>query len=194
MFPPPGSSPVPGTVFVPTPTPTPAPTSGVNVGPAVAGPTFAPPIAPDPPPAPAAGPVGSTQVVVTPPASAFRVGGGPYTVPVSVMNAARLSTVTLTLTFDPSLLRVRSVSEGGFMRSGGANATFTQQAAPGRVDITIVRSADAVGATGTGSLGAVLFDAVAPGTTQVTVSGTATGPGGTAMGLQFRPANITIQP
>ncbi|MEQ1870618.1 MAG: hypothetical protein ABL961_11400 [Vicinamibacterales bacterium] len=194
VFPPPGSSPVPGTVFVPTPTPTPAPTSGVNVGPAVAGPTFAPPIAPDPPPAPAAGPVGSTQVVVTPPASAFRVGGGPYTVPVSVMNAARLSTVTLTLTFDPSLLRVRSVSEGGFMRSGGANATFTQQAAPGRVDITIVRSADAVGATGTGSLGAVLFDAVAPGTTQVTVSGTATGPGGTAMGLQFRPANITIQP
>ena len=45
------------------------------------------------------------------------------------------------------------------MRSGGANATFTQQVAPGRVDITIMRAADATGASGTGLLGAVLFDA-----------------------------------
>ena len=41
------------------------------------------------------------------------------------------------------------------MRSGGANATFTPQIAPGRVDMTITRSADATGATGTGLLAAV---------------------------------------
>ena len=73
------------------------------------------------------------------------------------------------------------------MRSGGANATFTQQVSPGRVDITITRSADATGASGTGLLGAVLFDAVAPGISTLTLSGSATGPGGTPMGLQFRP-------
>jgi hypothetical protein len=134
-------------------------------------------------------------VILTPPGTTFRVGGGPYTVPMSVVNVSRLSTITLTLTYDPAVLRVRTVQEGSFMRSGGASATFTQQVAPngGRVDITIVRSADATGASGTGLLGAVLFDAIAAGNTSLTLSGTATGPGGAAMGLQFRPVTISVQ-
>ena len=79
------------------------------------------------------------------------------------------------------------------MRSGGADATFTQQIAPGRVDITIVRSADAIGATGTGLVAALLVDALAPGGVTLSISGTATGPGGTPMGVQFRPAAVTVQ-
>ena len=102
--------------------------------------------------------------------------------------------ITVTVTFDPMLLRVRTVQEGGFMRSGGANAVFTQQVSPGRVDVTITRAADATGASGTGLIGAVLFDAVAPGTATLTMSGAATGPAGTPMGLQFRPTTVAIQP
>jgi hypothetical protein len=112
-------------------------------------------------------------------------------VPISITNVSRLSTLTLTITYDPALIRIRSVQEGSFMRSGGANATFTQQIAPGRVDITIVRPSDSTGATGTGLLGALLVDAVAPGALTLSVSGAATGPGGTPMGVQFRPA-LTI--
>src|SRR5262249_48767592 len=106
---------------------------------------------------------------------------------------SRLSTVALTLTFDPSLLRVRAVNEGSFMRSGGANATFTQQVSPGRVDVTIVRPTDVTGASGSGLLTAILFDALAPGSATLTVSGTATGPGGTPMGLRFTPVTIAVQ-
>ena len=135
---------------------------------------------------------GLAQVFLTPPAT-FRLGGGPYTVPISISNVSRLSTVTLTITFDPALVRVRSVLEGSFMRSGGANATFTQQIAQGRVDVTIVRSNDAVGATGTGLLTSLLIDALAPGTVSFSVSGAATGPGGTPMGLQFRPSVVNVQ-
>ncbi len=135
---------------------------------------------------------GTAQVVLSPPPT-FRVGGGPYTVPISITNVSRLSTLTLTITYDPALIRVRSVQEGSFMRSGGANPTFTQQIAPGRVDITIVRPSDSTGATGTGLLGALLIDAVAPGGLALSVSGAATGPGGTPMGVQFRPATVTIQ-
>ena len=131
---------------------------------------------------------------MSPPGTAFRVGAGPYTVPISISNVSRLSTISLSLTFDPALLRVRTVQEGPFMRSGGANATFTNQVAPGRVDITITRSGDATGATGTGLLAALLFDAVAAGNTSLTVSGAATGPGGTPMGLQFRPITVSVQP
>jgi hypothetical protein len=115
-------------------------------------------------------------------------------VPVSVTNASRLSTIALTITFDPALLRPRVVQEGSFMRSGGASATFAQQVSPGRIDITIARASDATGATGTGLLAAVLFDALAPGAATLTVNGTATGPGGTPMGLQFTPVRVTIQP
>jgi hypothetical protein len=138
--------------------------------------------------------VGLAQVTLSPPGTTFRVGAGPYTIPISVTNVSRLSTVSLTLTFDPALLRVRSVQEGSFMRSGGANAAFTQQIAPGRVDITITRASDATGASGTGLLAAVLLDAVAPGNATLTLSGAGSGPGGTAMGLQFRPVSLTIQP
>jgi Flp pilus assembly secretin CpaC len=189
---PPGSTPVPGTVLVPTPSPAPPPAlpAPVPEPPQAA----APPATSDPLAAPPSPGLGAAQVILTPPGTTFRVGAGPYTVPVSITNVSRLSMVTLTLTFDPALLRVRAVNEGSFMRSGGANAAFTQQVAPGRVDITISRAADATGATGTGLLGAVLFDAVAPGRATLSVSGTGTGPGGTPMGLQFRPVTISIQP
>ena len=50
------------------------------------------------------------------------VGGGPYTVPISVTSVPRMSTVSLTITYSPGLLRVRSVQEGSFMRQGGVNA------------------------------------------------------------------------
>ena len=113
--------------------------------------------------------------------------------PLSIVGAARLSTISLTVTYDPAVLRVRSVQEGSFMRLGGGNATFTQQAAPGRIDITITRADDATGASGTGLLAAIVFDAVAPGMSQLTVSGVGTGPGGTAMGLQFRPVTVAVQ-
>jgi len=132
-------------------------------------------------------------VIVSPPAGALRVGQGPYNIPLSVTGAQRLSTVTLTVTFDPRILRVRSVQEGSFLRSGGANVTFTQQVNGGRIDITILRAADATGVSGTGVLAAILFDPIAPGNVTLTTSGTATGPGNTPMALQFRPVSLTVQ-
>jgi hypothetical protein len=139
------------------------------------------------------GQVGGAQVILTPPSTQFRVGGGPYNVPISIVNAARISTITLTITFDPNELHVRAVQEGSFMRTGGATATFTQGVTGNRIDVTITRGANTTGATGTGVLAAILFDAVAPGTVTLSVSGAATGPGGTAMGLQFRPITVTVQ-
>jgi hypothetical protein len=137
--------------------------------------------------------LGSAQVTIAAPGTAFRVGGGPYSVPISISGATRLTTITLTITFNPALLRVRTVQEGSFMRTGGGSVSFNQQPGPGRVDITISRGADATGASGTGLLANLLFDAIAPGSATLTVSGAATGPGGTPMGLQFRPVTVTVQ-
>ena len=156
----------------------------------------APPAAPTPPaqepPITTPG-VGSAQVILAAPTAPMRIGGGPYSVPISISGATRLTTITLTVTFNPAVLRVRSVTEGSFMRTGGGVVSFNQQPAPGRVDITISRGADATGASGTGLLANLLFDAIAPGTSTLAVSGAATGPGGTPMGLQFRPVTVTVQ-
>ena len=139
---------------------------------------------------------GAGQIVMSAPGTDFRPGGGPYTVPISITGASRVSTVSLTVTFNPAVLRVRTVQEGAFMRSGGANATFTQQADPsgGRVDIAILRTADTTGIAGTGVLAALIFDAIAPGPANLSITGTATAPGGAMLPLQFAaPPTITVR-
>jgi general secretion pathway protein D len=167
---PPGSSQIPGTTAVAA---------------APSPPAAAPATNPAAPLVTAAG----AQIVVTPPGTDFRVGAGPYTVAISATNATRLSGLSLTVTFNPSALRVRAVQEGSFMRAGGAQATFTQMvdAVTGRIDIAIVRTGDATGVAGTGLLAAVLFDAVGGGAANLSVTGTATAPGGSAASLQVTP-------
>jgi general secretion pathway protein D len=188
---PPAAVPPPSVVPQP-PQPTPPPPPGA----AEAQPQDRAAAAAEAPPAtspPAA--ANGLQLVLTPPGTEFRLGGGPYTVPISVTNAPRTSTVTVTLTFDPAILKVRTVQEGSFMRQGGISAQFTQQVDPvaGRVDMTIVREADVVGASGSGLVAAVLFDPVAPGAATIGVSGSATGPGGSALPVQASPASVTVK-
>ena len=175
---PPGSSPIPGTTTTPAAVPQPVVPAGG--APADAVPTAA---------------IGG-QIILSPPGPDFRVGAGPYTVPVSITGASQVSSLSLTITFNPAVLRVRSVQEGSFMRAGGVAATFAQQvdAAAGRIDIVIVRPADPIGVTGTGLLSAVLFDAVGGGPANMTVTGTATGPRGAPVPLQFPPApGVTVR-
>ena len=50
---------------------------------------------------------GAGQVLMTAPSPELTVGGGPYTVPISLSNASRLSNLALTVTFNPAVLRVR---------------------------------------------------------------------------------------
>ncbi len=132
---------------------------------------------------------GTGQIAISPPDVDFRVGGGPYTIPISVTGAASLSSTSLTITYNPAALRVRAVQEGSFMRSGGVQAAFTNRtdSTSGRIDIAIVRPGDTTGVAGTGLLAALLFDAIAPGPANLSVTGTGAAPGGAAISLQFAP-------
>jgi general secretion pathway protein D len=210
---PPGTSPVPG--FIPPPpagTPLPPLT---QPAPGVAG-TGIPPVTPpagttppatpavpvprDPaaPPAPTspAGPpqATATQLIVTLPGE-FRVAGGPYTVPISINNASRLSAITVTVSYNPAILRLRTVQDGTFMRQGGVTAAFTPRIdqANGRVDIAIARTGDQTGASGAGLLGALLFDALSPGSSALSVTGVASAPDGSAIPLTFSPVTVVVR-
>ena len=83
------------------------------------------------------------RITLSPP-SEMRVGSGPYTVPISVAGATRLSTLTLSITYNPALVRVRNVQEGTFMRQGGITPAFSSQIddKSGRIDIVMTRPGD----------------------------------------------------
>ena len=156
------------------------------------------PVEPEPEPVrvepePAVLPV--AQLLVSPQGALFRVGGGPYTVPVSITGVSQLSTISLTMFFDPNVLRVRTVQEGSFLRQGGVQVTFTEQidAVAGRIDITATRMDDSTGAAGAGLLGTVLFDAVGVGSVTLRTSGTAMTPGGAPLALESMPVTVTAQ-
>lgn len=172
----------------PGPPPAPPAAGGVPVAPPGSSPVPGPPSP--------AGPAGSSvrpgapggQVVVSAPPD-VRLGGGPYTIPVSLAGASRVSSIALTLTYNPAVLRVRSVQEGAFMRSGGVPALFTPQvdAAAGRIDLVVVRTGDTTGVAGTGTVAAFVFETVGSGPANLALSGSGSAPGGAALALEFAP-------
>jgi general secretion pathway protein D len=206
------AEPAPGAAAAPAPGPGPAGQTGapgsVPAPPAAPAPAPAPvqpqgaaavqqgTLAANAPPNPTAlpggavpGPAASSggQIVISVPGPEFRLGGGPYLVPVSITGASQLSGVTLTVTYNPAVIRLVNVQEGSFMRAGGVGASFSQQPDPvsGRVDIAIVRRGDVTGVAGTGLLAGLLFEPVAAGPANLTVTGSASGPNGGAVSLQF---------
>ena len=199
---PPAGQPVVTPVAPAQPAPVPAPPApaGAPTAPATgaAQPTAKPAAPPPAPAAPqAAAPTTAqppVQIAVNPPGAEFRVGQGPYPVALTVTNIVRVSTISLTLTYDPARLRIRSLQEGSFMRQGTMATAFAHQEdnAAGRVDITISRTGDTVGATGSGTLAALVFEAITPGLASLRVSGVASGPAG-AIPLQFSQALVTVK-
>ena len=133
-----------------TPLPTPAPPTPPAAEPA-AVPTTSPGI-------------GSAQVLISPPAPTFRVGGGPYTVP--LLDHRRVAAVDGHADADlrsDQAARAQRCRRAASCAPAACRVVFTQQVNGNRVDITLSRGADATGASGTGVLAAILFDAIAPG-------------------------------
>jgi len=181
-----GTLPQPG-ILPERPVPAPAPPPLLQPEPS--------PTAPGPEPAVDPAAANAVRLLVTPPGPEMVVGGGPYTVPISVSNVPRVSTLSVTITYNPALVRVRSVQEGSFMRQGGVKASFTEQIDPvaGRVDITVVRSQDVVGASGTGLVAALVVEPVAAGSTSFGTAGTATAPGGAPITVTASPVAVTVK-
>jgi type II secretory pathway component GspD/PulD (secretin) len=136
----------------------------------------------------------SAQILLTVPAEDLQIGGAPYTVPISITGVSHLGAMTLTIVYDPKVIRATAVTAGTFMQQGGVNPTFVPKIdeATGRIDIAISRSGTAPGAAGTGPLAGLVFQAVGPGTSKITITGTALTPDGQPMPLQLPQAGSVM--
>mgnify|MGYP002628711109 CR=1 FL=1 len=167
--------------------PPPPPSRAVGIVPVTASEA-----APGAPP-PAVG--GPTRISVTAPGTPLQMGGQPYTVPLTMTNAAGLTSMTLTVTYNPAVLRATVVNEGSAMRADGATTAFvpTIDSNTGRIDLAVARPGDNIGATGSGLLASIVFEAIGPGTSQISLSGVALSAGGQSVPLQFVPATVTVR-
>lgn len=85
--------------------------------------------------------------------------GGEVRLEVRADNVTGLSSTNLTLTFDPTVLRLKGVTEGSFLRGDGKNTSFISSSQPGGnvVDVQISRVTDEKGISGSGTLFVVTF-------------------------------------
>jgi general secretion pathway protein D len=159
------------------------------------------PIQPVPPGAGAPTPQRSSglRITLVPPATgpegSLPAGGGPFTVPIQIADAADVATIALSITYDPTVVRAPTVTQGSFMMQGGVMVTFVPSvnAAAGRIDIALSRPSARTGASGSGLLAAISFTAGTAGMTEFTVTGVATTPAGQSLPMQFAPAKVAVR-
>lgn len=135
------------------------------------------------------------KVIVSPPSTPL-TAGAPYTVPITLEGVTQaVGVLSLTITYDPTVLRAVNVVQGSHLQQGGVTTTFAPKidAATGRVDIAIARPFDRPGATGNGILGAIAFEAVRSGTSPLTIQGVLTTTTGQSIPVQMVSGSVTVK-
>jgi general secretion pathway protein D len=175
----------------------PVPSAGAEVPPVSARAPGVVPIEAVPSGAPA--PAIPARVALTAPTPSadgtLSAGGGPHTVPITISGAPPLTALTLTITYNPLVLRTPTVTQGSFMSQGGAVPTFAPQVDTnaGRIDLAFVRPQGQATLSATGLIGAIAFVGGAPGMTDVTITGIATGASGQTVALEFSNIRLVVK-
>ena len=128
-------------------------------------------------------------------ASDISVGSGGYTIPIMVSGAEEIATLSLSLEFDPEVLRVSSVREGDFAHQVSGEVAFAKDvdAAAGRIDLVVTRWGDLTSDEVSGLVAAVVFVPVSTGVSVVSPSGMGLTSSGTPLMLSFEPTTVTVR-
>lgn len=138
---------------------TPAPTQ-----PAAPQPSGAAPVAPAPSPAPA------VQLRFDPASLALKQGDS-TTIGLSVANVTDLYSIPILLQYNPAVIQVEEVRNGGFLSGGTQEIAIVQRidAQQGQVIVSATRQPNTPGVNGTGTLLGLVIRAVAPGTSKLQI-------------------------
>ncbi|MGH9780462.1 MAG: cohesin domain-containing protein, partial [Candidatus Acidiferrales bacterium] len=137
-------------------------------GPSPAG---APPNATPTPGAPAATSPGAATSLQFQPAAISLKPGDTMTVGLAVDNAHDLFSIPLLLKYDPSVIEIEDIRNGGFLSGGTQEIAVVEQVnqQQGQAVVSATRRPNTPGISGTGTLLGIVIKAIAPGTSQLQV-------------------------
>jgi general secretion pathway protein D len=165
----------------PAPVPAAASAAAAAGGPAMAAALPTPSrAAPPPPPAPAGATPGGAHnnaiaagpVVTLVPSAAEVAAGSTFTVQMNVMNVRDLAAAPMRLKYDPAVLKLVEVQQGGFLGKDNTEVIFSQVPSRegGETMIQLQRLPGSGGVAGSGTLLTMKFQALAAGTSPIAVA------------------------
>ncbi len=148
-----------------------------------------------PPPAPNPAPSGTASFLFDPP-TIQAAKGGTFMVNLLLSGAQNVHSVPVQLNYDPKMLQLVNVSNGGFLSQDGQIVTLAhrEDEMVGQSQITASRPPGVGGVSGQGAVVTLTFQAKADGQTPLTITrGGARDPGLQAITVNGAQASVTIQ-
>ena len=146
------------------------------------------------PPNPAAAGAGPSFTFDPPTVTSTK--GGTFVVNLLISGAQNVYSVPVQLNYDPKMLQLVNVSNGGFLSQDGQAVALVhrEDEALGQVTITATRPPGAGGVSGQGAVVTITFQAKASGQTPLTITrGGARDPGLQAITVNGAQASVTVQ-
>jgi len=168
---------------------TPPPTAGQQAVPAVAAQPSMTPAAPS-----ASG--GGTPGFMFDPATIQATKGNTFAVNLVISGAQNVYSVPVQLNYDPKMLQLVNVSNGGFLSQDGQAVALVhrEDETVGQLMITASRPSGAGGVSGQGTVVTMTFQAKGTGQTPLTITrGGALDPGLQAIAVNGAQASVTVQ-
>jgi len=136
---------------------------------------------------------GESQVSLDP--ANFEVPRGrEFRISVNVRSRQEISNMSLSLGFNPQIVKLKDVVEGGIIRTRGGKIPFLKSIAEGSCTIGFSSPQLNQGIRGGGNLAVLVFEAVAPGETSITVtSASANSPTGQTISFANRDSRVVVR-
>ena len=136
---------------------------------------------------------GDSQISLDP--ANFEVPKGrEFRISVNVRSQQEIGNMSLSLSFNPQVARLKDVIEGGLIRMSGANVPFLKNIAEGSCTIGFSSPQLNRGIRGGGNIAILVFDAVAQGETRIMVTSvSANNPSGRPISFTSRESEVVVR-
>jgi hypothetical protein len=136
---------------------------------------------------------GDSQVSLDP--ANFEVPQGrEFRISVNVRSQQEIGNMSLSLSFNPQVTKLKDVIEGGFIRTSGASVPFLKSIAEGSCTIGFSSPQLNRGVRGGGNLAIMVFDAIAQGESRIAVTSvSANRPSGQPINFSSRESRVVVR-
>jgi general secretion pathway protein D len=166
----------------------------VNPSPATQPSSPSTPAPATPPPATPNSAAGGAPSFLFDPSTIQATKGNTFVVNLLISGAQNVYSVPVQLNYDPKMLQMINVSNGGFLSQDGQAVALVHREEPGQVTITATRPPGSGGVSGQGTVVTLTFQAVASGQTPLNITrGGARDPGLQAITVNGAQAAVTVE-